>query len=555
MLTHLSVRHFATVDQLELEPENGLTVISGETGAGKSVIIDALGLTLGDRADSSVVRHGHDRAEVLATFDVSDNPAARQWLSERELDDDNQCLLRRTVRADGRSRAYVNGTPTPLAEVRDLGERLISIHSQHEHQALLKKEAHRQLLDNFADARDLAGTVREQWRSWQKARRAHDDALNQAREQNEREELLRFQLEELDALALQEGELQELEQEQQRLANAEGLIRICQQSLGALYEGDDGTCNDHLSQVSHWLDDARRQDEGLASIADTVESARLQVEAAADDLRHYLEKLDLDPERLSQVEERLSQCYTLARKYRIRPEELVEHHQGLLSESEALGNVDAHLHALAEAESAAEKQYMDSALTLGKARRKAGQSLTQQVQKQLTALGMKAAVLEARLSECNPGADGLEDVEFLFSANPGQPLKPLGKVASGGELSRVSLAIQVICARNLTVPSLVFDEVDVGVGGGVAEIVGRLLRELGSHAQVLCITHQAQVASQGHQHWQVSKIQGDDTTHTRIHGLDKAARVEELARMLGGVEITESTRTHAKEMLNKAQAA
>ena len=540
MLTHLSVRHFATVDQLELEPENGLTAISGETGAGKSVIIDALGLTLGDRADSSIVRHGHDRAEVLATFDVSDNPAARQWLADRELDDDDQCLLRRTVRADGRSRAYVNGTPTPLAEVRELGERLISIHSQHEHQALMKKEAHRQLLDNFADARDLANTVREHWRHWQKARRAHDDALNQAREQNEKEELLRFQLEELDALALQDGELEQLEQEQQRLGNAESLIRTCQQSLNALYEGDDGTCNDHLSQVSHWLDEARNQDEGLATIPDTVESARL---------------LDLDPERLAQVEERLSQSYTLARKHRIRPEELVEHHRQLLAESDALGNVDAHLHALSEQEAAAQQQYMDSARQLSKARRSAAKNLTQQVQKQLTALSMKAAKLEAQLGECAPGADGLEDVEFLFSANPGQPLKALGKVASGGELSRVSLAIQVICARNLTVPSLVFDEVDVGVGGGVAEIVGRLLRELGSHAQVLCITHQPQVASQGHQHWQVHKIQGDDTTHTRIQGLDDNARIEELARMLGGVEITESTRTHAREMLSKAQAA
>ena len=286
-----------------------------------------------------------------------------------------------------------------------------------------------------------------------------------------------------------------------------------------------------------------------------MESARLQVEAAADDLRHYLERLDLDPERLAQVEERLSQSYTLARKHRIRPEELVEHHRTLTAEADTLSNLDAHLQGLAEQESAAEQQYLESARQLSKARRSAAQSLTQQVQKQLTALGMKAARLEAQLEECTPGADGMEDVEFLFSANPGQPLKALGKVASGGELSRVSLAIQVICARNLTVPSLVFDEVDVGVGGGVAEIVGRLLRELGGHAQVLCITHQPQVASQGHQHWQVHKIQGDDTTHTRIQGLDESARVEELARMLGGVEITESTRNHAREMLSKAQAA
>ena len=283
MFTHLSVRHFATVDQLELEPEPGLTVISGETGAGKSVIIDALSLTLGERADSAVVRPGCDRAEVLTTFDVADNPAARAWLGERELDNGNECLLRRTVRADGRSRAYINGTPTPLTEVRELGEMLISIHSQHEHQALLRKETHRQLLDNFAEAGAQAEQVRDHWRAWQKARRAHDQALAGAREQTERQELLRFQLEELDALALSEGELPELGQEQQRLGNAEALIRLCQQAVTALYDGDEGTCNDQLGQVSHWVEEARRSDDALATVYDTVESARLQVEAAADD--------------------------------------------------------------------------------------------------------------------------------------------------------------------------------------------------------------------------------------------------------------------------------
>ncbi|MAY10313.1 MAG: DNA repair protein RecN [Alcanivorax sp.] len=553
MLTHLSVRHFATVDQLELEPEAGLTVISGETGAGKSVLIDALSLTLGERADSAVVRPGCEWAEVLATFHLGDNPAARAWLAERELDDGDECLLRRTVRADGRSRAYINGTPTPLTEVRDLGEHLISIHSQHEHQALLRKDTHRALLDNLAEAGELAATVREHWRAWQTARRAHDDALASAREQTERQELLRFQLEELEALDLAEGELPDLEQEQQRLGNADALIRLCQQAVTALYDGEDGTVNDHLGQVSHWVEEARASDDGLAGVFDTVESARLQVEAAAEDLRHYLEKLDLDPERLNQVEERLGQAYTLARKHRLRPEELVEHHRRLAEEANTLEHFDEHLEALAAAEQSARDAYMEQALALGRRRRDAAGALTREVQKQLKALGMKAARLEAAVEEGKPGPDGLEEVEFRFSANPGQPPRPLAKVASGGELSRVSLAIQVICARNLTVPSLVFDEVDVGVGGGVAEIVGRLLRELGGHAQVLCITHQPQVAAQGHQHWQVHKLQSKDTTRTRIQPLEETARVEEVARMLGGVEITESTLAHAREMLDKGQ--
>lgn len=552
MLNHLSVENFATVESLELEPQPGLTVISGETGAGKSVIMAALGLTLGDRADTAVVRHGAERAEVRAVFDLTDCPAARLWLEERELDDGTECILRRTVRSDGRSRGYINGTPMPLQEIRALGEHLISIHSQHEHQALLRREAQRELLDSYAGAAALARELRGHWRSWQQARREHQQALDSARDQQEREELLRFQLEELEALALGENELPALESEQKRLANAESLIRLCQQSLTLLYDSEDNTINDLLGQVSGWLTDASGEDDSLGKVLGGIESARLQVEAAADDLRHYLDRLELDPQRLAQVEERLGQAFSLARKHRVRPEALYQHHQQLLADAGALANVDEHLATLEAAEQQARDRYQKTAQALAKKRRAKAQTLAKGVISHLKALGMEGARLEVSLTSCEPGPDGTESVEFLFTANPGQPLRPLARVASGGELSRISLAIQVICAQTLTVPCLVFDEVDVGVGGGVAEIVGRLLRELADHAQVLCITHQPQVASQGHHHWHVLKEQNRKTTHTRILPLEREQRVSEVARMLGGLEITESTLAHAEEMVERA---
>ena len=554
MLTHLGVRHFATVDSLTLEPGRGLTVISGETGAGKSIIIDALGLALGERADSSVVRPGCERAEVEATFDLRDCPAARQWLASRELDRDEECILRRTVREDGRSRAYINGSPVPVADVRELGELLISIHSQHEHQSLLKKDAQRALLDSFAGADALLRELRGRWRLLRDAHRAHSEALASACELGERQELLRFQLDELEAFALGEQELDELENEQKRLGNADSLIRLCQQSLGLLYDQDEGSVSDQLGRVQHWLGDALDGDERLADVLATVESARLQTQAAAEDLRHYLDRLELDPARLAQVEERLGQAYTLARKHRVRPEELYRHHQALRDEAGKLEHHDEHLEELARREQAARSAFAECARQLSDLRRQHAGALASGVLGNLRALGMKGARLEVSLTPCEADANGAEEVEFLFTANPGQPLRPLARVASGGELSRVSLAIQVICAKTLTVPCLVFDEVDVGVGGGVAEIVGRLLRELGSHAQVLCITHQPQVASLGHQHWQVEKLQKKDSTRTRVLSLDHEQRVQEVARMLGGVEITDSTLNHAREMLERSQA-
>ncbi len=554
MLTQLSIRHFATVDYIELDPQAGLTGITGETGAGKSVLIDALALALGRRGNSDLVRTDCKRAEFTANFSIANNPEAQQWLAANELDDDdNNCQLRRTISADGRSRAWINGTPCRLQEVRHLADHLISIHSQHEHQLLLQKNHQRHLLDNYADALPQVKRVADTWKAWQAAHQAHADALNDATERSEREALLRFQLQELDELALQENELSQLESEQKRLANASQLIELCQQSLTLLYESDDGTANDLLSRAGSMLQEAAGQDDGLDPIADGIESARLQLEAASDDLRHYLDRLDLDPERLSLVESRLDAIYTLARKHRVRADALFAHHQSLQESAGNLQNIDAQLAQLEADEKAAETAYQKAAKALSSIRKKQAIGLEKATTKRLRELGMKAANLSFTLHPIDAGPHGLEQVELQFSAGPGQAMRPLAKVASGGELSRVSLAIQVVCAERLTLPCMVFDEVDVGIGGGIAEVVGRLLRQLGRTAQVFCITHQPQVASQAHHHWHVHKKQSKDSTTTHIGALAEKERTEEIARMLGGLELTDSTRQHAAEMLAHGQ--
>lgn len=555
MLNELSLRHFATVDRLTLTPTSGLTAITGETGAGKSILIDALALALGRRGDSDQVRAGHQRAEFCASFLLDDNPAARAWLEEHELDDEDICQLRRTISADGRSRAWINGRPCSLQEVRQLADRLVSIHSQHEHQLLLQKDHQRQLLDDFAAAGSLAEKVARCWQSWQAASRDYKKALESANASSERESLLRFQLEELDELALVEGELGELEGEQKRLSHAGQLLQLCQQSLTLLYEDEQQSIDSQLNQATQMVQEASRQDEQLSGIVDGIESARLQLEASADDLRHYLDKLEQDPQRLSEVESRLDRIYQLARKHRIRPEELVAHHQQLQQEACDLGNIDARLEQLEAAEKQAEADYQQAADKLGSKRRREAGKLSREILGHLRQLGMQGARLELTLEACPASRHGNEQLAIQFSANPGQPLRPLAKVASGGELARVSLAIQVACAERLTLPCLIFDEVDVGVGGGVAEVVGQLLRQLGKRAQVLCITHQPQVASQGHQHWQVHKQQEKSSTLTHIADLPDTERVEELARMLGGVELTTATRQHAAEMLSQGQSA
>lgn len=553
MLTQLHIRHFATIDTLVLDGSSGLTTLTGETGAGKSVIIDALTLALGQRGDSDLVRPGCKRAELCATFSLENNPSATQWLNERELDEERECQFRRTISSDGRSKAWINGRPSTLQDVRELADHLVSIHSQHEHQRLNQKHYQRELLDGYAGALPLVAEVNTAWSSWHSAQKTYNDALSAAAQHSEREELLRFQLQELNELALQENEISALEGEQQRLSHAEQLIYQCQQSLSLLFDAEDGTINDLIGRVSQQMGEASEQDSSLHQITDAIESTRLQLEAASDDLRHYLDRLELDPARLAEIEGRLDIIYTLSRKHRVRPEDLAQLHQRLLSESEKIDNLDEHLVHLQVQEQKAQTAYQRLAKQLSKKRRTEATKLSRNVLGHLNHLGMTEAKLEIMLHTVPPSAYGLEQIEILFSANPGQPPRALSKVASGGEMARVSLAIQVVCAERLTLPCLIFDEVDVGIGGSIADIVGQLLRQLGSTTQVFCITHQPQVASQGHQHWQVCKVQNKTSTHTDILPLSEVNRVEELARMLGGVTVTESTRIHAKEMLLAGQ--
>lgn len=554
MLTSLKLRHFATIEQLVLEPLPGLTVLTGETGAGKSIIIDALSLALGARADSTLVRTGCQRAEVEASFCIKHNPAAQQWLQQHELDDGDECTLRRTIRAEGPSRAYINGRAVPLQDCRELGAMLVNIHSQHEQQALLQQHNQQRLFDNYAQTSALAQTVQAAWQCWQRARRALDNARAAANEQIEREALISFQLEELDALSLEEGELHALEQQHKRLNNNDLLVQYCQQSVATLYDGgEQAPITDLLGQVKNWLQQACDQDNNLSSTLQVIESAQFQVEAAYDDLRTYLDTLEEDPAELQRIDNKLSTVYQLARRHRVRPEELVELHQELREQAALLANYDEHLEELTAAEKNTEALYFKHAEKLSKARRQQVASLAQGTTAILQSLGLDNAQFNVELSTQEPAASGLENIEFVFSANPGQALRPLAKVASGGELSRTSLAIQVMCAQAHTVPCLIFDEVDVGIGGGIAEIVGRLLRQLSTHAQVLCITHQPQVASQGEQHWHVRKKQENNETLSYVAPLAGNERVTEIARMLGGLELTASTIAHAKEMLALSQ--
>ena len=553
MLTHLNIQNFTLVDRLDLDIKAGMTVITGETGAGKSIVLDALALTLGDRAEADRVRTGASRADITATFDTSAIPSAQEWLLNMDLqqpDNPQECLLRRLINNEGKSKSYINGQPVTLQQLRILGEMLIDIHSQHEHQSLLIKDTHRRLIDEFAGQADLAKQVRLAFREWQSRLEHFIHLRDNAADVSARFQLLSYQFNELEQLGLQPGEQAKLEAEQRSLANAEEILHGSQQ-LAAFCGDDEQGLSVNLHRALHILRNLPEKSTALQTAEELLTSAQIQVEEAQHEIDRHIDSFNLDPARLAVVEDRLSAIYDIARKHRIQPEELPAFIEKLSAELEQLQGGDGKLDQLAQQVAQAEKAYRQLAEQLSAKRSKAGTSLAKQVNEQLKLLAMTNANLSVSLLPLadKPGPNGLEDVEFLISTNPGQAPRPLAKIASGGELSRISLAIQVITAKTSATPTLVFDEVDVGIGGATGDVVGQLLRQLGERGQVICVTHLAQVASKGHQHLQVVKTASKKSAESTLVELSGEGKVEEIARMLGGLKITDQSLAHAREML------
>lgn len=551
MLIHLSVDNFAIASHLEMEFNSGMSVITGETGAGKSIMLDALGLALGDRADANIVRAGTERSDIHATFAVNDIPDALQWLKQRDLYDGEECILRRVITKEGRSRGYINGRPATLQDLKNIGNLLIDIHSQHAHQSLLKKEQQRRLLDEFAGLAKLCSEVKQLAQDYQRVSHRFDTLQANRNEQTARAQLLGYQVEELDSLDITEQELDALEQEQKQRANGEQVLEASQHALALCKEGELNVVN-ILHQALKSLSEIPSKTKQLEEAEQLLSSALIQTEEASSEIEHHIDSFEIDPERLQTVEYRLNQVYEVARKHRINPQQLPGLHRDLSDELLTIAGSDEELEQLQQQLLELSELYQQQAEKLSKKRKIAATKLQKQVDKQLVELSMANCQFKIALEpreDNKPNAQGCEEIQFLVSTNPGQTPQPLAKTASGGELSRISLAIQVVTAQTSAIPTMVFDEVDVGIGGAIAEVVGNLLQKLGEKGQVLCVTHQPQVASKGHTHLFVSKQSTKKTVSTALQVLDEQEKIEEIARMLGGIAITDQSRAHAKEML------
>ena len=545
MLTDLSIRDYAIVQRLDIELHDGMTCVTGETGAGKSIMLDALGLCIGDRADARAVRAGADRAEISALFSVEHLPLAQAWLERAALLEGHECLIRRTVTSDGRSRAFINGSPATLAQCSELGELLVDIHSQHAHQSLLRRAVQRELLDEFSEIGEEASGVAAEAEAIHALKQELIALASSSKELEERRDLLNYQIEELLELNFTEGELESLESEQTLLSNANWIRETVHE------------VSEHCAQLGDQLRSSvtALNDERLGAKIDEsremVASSQIQLEEAASELRRYLDRIELDPQKLQEVEKRLDAAYTLARKHRIKPEALATHLTVLSDEFEGLEQGNQRLDELELEIGERELAWLNTAQALSNKRAVGAKALAERAMELLAQLAMERCTLEVGFIPIGPhklDPRGLEEIEIWIATNPGSKPGPLNKVASGGELSRISLALQVAVSDMATAPTIIFDEVDVGVGGAVADVVGKLLRRLSSNVQVLCVTHLPQVAAKGHRHIQVSKA-GNEVVTTSLSYLSGEARVEELSRMLGGAVVTEATRENARELL------
>jgi DNA repair protein RecN (Recombination protein N) len=547
MLLSLHVRDFVIVDECQLDFSTGFTVFSGETGAGKSILIDALALTLGAKADASLVREGSNKADIVAHFQAP--PTLLHWLETQELQgDDELVILRRVIDTQGKNKAFINGTSVTQGELRECGDFLVDIHGQHAHQQLLKPSAQRDLLDRHAQLQESAQQVRLAFRDWQTVHKQREALENNARAIELERERLQWQVEELGRLAPQTGEWESISLEHKRLSHAAGLMAGAQASLEALSETEPAV-QSLLSQVISRLNPLSDIDPALANAVAALEGAEAQVSDAVSSLNHYLSRLELDPERLAQCEARMEALHQVTRKYRLaNPEHLPQAWQQAQQALQELGD-SSDLESLRVREQQAEQHYLSLATQLSTQRQKAARLLSVEVTRAMQDLSMSGGRFEVQLKACEPGSYGLEEVEFQVAAHPGVSLRPLHKVASGGELARISLALSVMTSSATATPTLIFDEVDSGIGGAVAEVVGRLLKQLGQSRQVLCVTHLAQVAAKGDQHFYVEKLNQSGQTLSHIRALNSSERVEEIARMLGGLEITVNTRKAARELL------
>ena len=554
MLTQITITDLAIVDYLDLPLPDGMSVITGETGVGKSIMLDGLALTLGQRAEINQIASGKNTAEVSAEFDISKLPAARDWLIEKEISiQDNMVLLRRVIRSDGRNRAFINGSPTTLTELKSFGELLIDIHAQHEHQSLLKKPTQRKLLDAYCGAQKLADEVKLLHSHYQENRKRLREKLTASDENNDKLQLLTYQASEITELALEPGELESLEAEHNLLSRAEHHINNASLATELINSDAEKTIIGQLNQVNNLMDQI--EDVTIEKLRELLKDSIIQIEEVSKDLRRYVEHYPVNPARLAEIELRLSQIHDIARKHKIQPRDLAALSETLAAQLKALEDNHEDMITLEQELKSLRLQYQETARLLSELRTRKAPELEAKVTKLLHKMSMNNSYLTVSLTPLQDSdfrSMGGEEIEFLVSTNPGQAPLPLNRIASGGELSRISLAIQVVTADTTAVPTLVFDEVDVGIGGGIASIVGSLLRDLSSSAQILCVTHLPQVAAQGEHHFKVSK--SENSNHTEINLLCQNDRIEEIARMLGGVSITKRSMAHASEMLIESQA-